>query len=287
MPFSGSKRLISSTGLSLYSFTVVLSHAAGNSRLTRMRSGCCRGSITDKNKNTNGMDLKDSRTLFSAARRSWRAEKKYERTETLKLGDCMHEKWWKWEHVKDLETKQSCMGDLPCYLKRNIRKFLSIFLQKRKRLKLVIQLLHRKYMHCLRSWISNETVSRLLQQFSTETTRRGLRGRNRISLTNGGNFAILQKQRLCSVSEGDLTHPTGSSGMLIPDMHLSLLFSLATYYFVAQCFLRQVFFQRMPSVGLLVAMTMVTRGGLKPYLPVLFPTGNKQSERRIKVHQKT
>lgn len=57
------QRLISSTGLSLYSFTVVLSHAAGNGRLTRMRSGCCRGSITDKNKNTNEMDLKDSRTL--------------------------------------------------------------------------------------------------------------------------------------------------------------------------------------------------------------------------------
>lgn len=60
----------------MYSFTVVLSHAAGNGRLTRMRSGCCRGSITDKNKNTNEMDLKDSRTLFSAARRSRRAEKK-------------------------------------------------------------------------------------------------------------------------------------------------------------------------------------------------------------------
>lgn len=41
------QRLISSAGLSLYSFTVVLSHAAGNGRLTRMRSGCCRGSITD------------------------------------------------------------------------------------------------------------------------------------------------------------------------------------------------------------------------------------------------
>lgn len=57
------QRLISSTGLSLYSFTVVLSHAPGNGRLTRMRSGCCRGSIADKNKNTNEMGLKHSRTL--------------------------------------------------------------------------------------------------------------------------------------------------------------------------------------------------------------------------------
>lgn len=64
----------------MYSFTVVLSHAAGNGRLTRMRSGCCRGSITDKN--TNEMDLKDSRTLFSAARRSRRAEKKVKKKTT-------------------------------------------------------------------------------------------------------------------------------------------------------------------------------------------------------------
>lgn len=97
MPFSGSKRLISSTGLSLYSFTVVLSHAAGNGRLTRMRSGCCRGSITDKNKNTNEMDLKDSRTLFSAARRSWRAEKNIKARKNIKTWWlCMHEKWWKY-----------------------------------------------------------------------------------------------------------------------------------------------------------------------------------------------
>lgn len=57
------QRLISSTGLSLYSFTLVLSHAAGNGRLTRLRSGCCRGRIRDKNKNINEMGLKDSRTF--------------------------------------------------------------------------------------------------------------------------------------------------------------------------------------------------------------------------------
>lgn len=173
-------------------------------------------------------------------------KKIYERTETLKLGDCMYEKWWNWEHVKDLETKQSFMWDFPCYLKRNITKFLFIFLQKRKRLKLVIQVLHFKKVHTLLKimdfqWDA-ETFTAALQQIVA--TRRGLRGRGRISFTNGGNFAIMQKQRLCSVSEGDLTHPADSSGMLIPDTHLSLLSIPATYYFVGQCFLHQVFFNR-------------------------------------------
>lgn len=141
-------------------------------------------------------------------------KKIYERTGTLKLGDCMHEKRWQWEHMKYLETKQSFMWDFPCYLKRNIRIFLFISLQKRKRLKLAIQVLHFKKVHTLLKIMDfqrdSESFTAALQQ--TVATRKSLRERGRISFTIGGNFAIMQKQGLCSVNEGDLTHPSDSSG---------------------------------------------------------------------------